>query len=67
MEICVTGNRITRGLYVDRDLGTKIRKSEIRVVTKEDFGLIFCVEFRDLSHLTWDLSQAEKKITVVTS
>ena len=29
--------------------------------------LIFCVEFRELSHLTHDLSQAEKKITVVTS
>ena len=24
-------------------------------------GLIFCVEFRELSHLTCDLSQAEKK------
>ena len=29
--------------------------------------LIFCVEFWELSHLTCDLSQAEKKITVVTS
>ena len=29
--------------------------------------LIFCVEFRELSHLTCDLSQAEKKINVVTS
>ena len=29
--------------------------------------LIFCVEFRELSHLTRDLSQAEKKITVFTS
>ena len=29
--------------------------------------LIFCVEFRELSHLTRDLSQAEKKINVVTS
>ena len=29
--------------------------------------LIFCVEFWELSHLTRDLSQAEKKITVVTS
>ena len=28
--------------------------------------LIFCVEFRALSPLTCDLSQAEKKITVVT-
>ena len=28
--------------------------------------LVFCVEFRELSHLTRDLSQAEKKITVVT-
>ena len=28
--------------------------------------LIFCVEFWKLSHLTCDLSQAEKKITVVT-
>ena len=26
--------------------------------------LIFCVEFRDMSHLTRDLSQAEKKINV---
>ena len=25
--------------------------------------LIFCVEFRELSHLPRDLSQAEKKIT----
>ena len=29
--------------------------------------LIFCVEFQELSHLTRDLSQAEEKITVVTS
>jgi hypothetical protein len=29
--------------------------------------LICCVEFRELSHLTRDLSQAEKKLTVVTS
>ena len=29
--------------------------------------LIFCVEFQELSHLTRDLSQAEKKITVATS
>ena len=28
--------------------------------------LIFCVEFRELSHSTHDLSQAEKKITVFT-
>ena len=30
-------------------------------------GLIFCVEFRKLSHLTRDLSQAEKKLTVANS
>ena len=29
--------------------------------------LIFCVEFWEMSHLTHDLSHAEKKITVVTS
>ena len=29
--------------------------------------LIFCVEFWELSYSTRDLSQAEKKITVVTS
>ena len=29
--------------------------------------LIFCVEFQELSHLTRDLSQAEKKLTAVTS
>ena len=29
--------------------------------------LIFCVEFWELYHLTRDLSQAEMKITVVTS
>ena len=29
--------------------------------------LILCVEFRELSHLTTDLSQAEKKINAVTS
>ena len=29
--------------------------------------LIFCVEFRELSHLTHSLSQAEMKITVATS
>ena len=29
--------------------------------------LYFCDEFCELSHLTRDLSQAEKKITVVTS
>ena len=29
--------------------------------------LIFVVEFRELSHLTRDLSLAEKKINVVTS
>ena len=28
--------------------------------------LIFCVEFRELSHLTRDLSQAEKKINVTS-
>ena len=28
---------------------------------------IFCAEFLELSHLKRDLSQAEKKITVVTS
>ena len=29
--------------------------------------LIFCVEFREMSHLTRDLSQADKQINVVTS
>ena len=29
--------------------------------------LIFCVKFWELSHLTCDLSSAEKKINVVTS
>ena len=29
--------------------------------------LILCDEFQELSHLTRDLSQAEKKIDVVTS
>ena len=29
--------------------------------------LILCVEFRELSHVTHDLSQAEKAINVVTS
>jgi hypothetical protein len=29
--------------------------------------LIFCVEFQELSHLTCDLSQDEKEITVVTN
>ena len=29
--------------------------------------LIFCVEFWELSHLTRDLSQTEKKIIVVTT
>ena len=29
--------------------------------------LIFCVVFRELSYLTSDLSQAEKKLNVVTS
>ena len=29
--------------------------------------LYFCIGFRELSHLTRDLSQAEKKINVVTS
>ena len=29
--------------------------------------LIFCVELRELSHLTHDLSQAEKKMNVVAS
>ena len=29
--------------------------------------LIFCFEFRELSHLTRNLYQAEKKITVVTN
>ena len=29
--------------------------------------LIFCFEFRELSHLTRDLSEAEKKINIVTS
>ena len=33
----------------------------------EAWVLIFCVEFRELFHLIRDLSQAEKKINVVTS
>ena len=33
---------------------------------QSNFVLIFCVEFWELSHLTCDLSQAEKKINVVT-
>ena len=28
---------------------------------------IFCVDFRELSHLTRDLSQAEKKTNLITS
>ena len=38
---------------------------EINVLQVWPTILIFCVEFRKLSHLTRDLSQAEKKITVV--
>ena len=30
-------------------------------------GVIFCVEFQELSLLTHDLSQSEKKINIVTS
>ena len=36
-------------------------------ISKHSKVLIFCVEYRELSHLTCDLSQAEKKITVFTS
>ena len=39
-------------------------KSHVFIVIKV---LIFCVEFRELSHLTRDLSRAEKKIIDVTS
>ena len=35
--------------------------------TQKTQVLIFCVEFWELSHLTQDLSQTEKKIPVVTS
>jgi hypothetical protein len=46
--------------FDERWLGVATALSQARV-------LIFCVEFWELSHLTHDLSQAEKKITVVTS
>ena len=38
--------------------------SNSQIVSSE--VLIFCVEFQELSHLTRDLSQAEKKIDVIT-
>ena len=39
-------------------------KTKIPILSKV---LIFCADFQELPHLTLDLSQAEKKITVVTS
>ena len=41
------------------NMTTLLKHSEAKV-------LIFCVEFLELSHFTRDLSQAEKKINVVT-
>jgi hypothetical protein len=41
-----------------------------KIIIKQNISikvLIFCVEFWELSHLTRDLFQAEKKINVVTS
>ena len=47
---------------------TLCAKSEVMLVHISRYGfLIFCVEFRELSHLIRDLSQAEKEINVVTS
>ena len=37
------------------------------ISTRRTRVLIFCFGFRELSHLTCDLSQAEKKINVVQS
>ena len=45
------------------EIPTKIPTNTPQVI----HALIFCVEFRELSHLIHDLSQAEKKIIVVTS
>ena len=41
-----------------------IRGKAFQMITKI---LYFCVGFRELSHLTRELSHAEKKITVITS
>ena len=42
-------------------------KEEIFIMVFDDKGPHFCVEFWDLSHLTCEVSEAEKKITFVTS
>ena len=47
-----------------KNIITGTKESQIKLFTTV---LIFCVEFRELSHLTRDLSQAEKKTNVVTS
>ena len=40
---------------------------ELTCATRHPFKVLyFCVDFRELSHLTRDLSQAEKKINCVT-
>ena len=42
-----------------------IEKKSYFFVTRASKILYFCVGFQELSHLTRDLSQAEKKITIV--
>ena len=49
--------------YLSRKMNEKVECVDIKVPRV----LILCLEFRELSHLTRNLSQAEKKINVVTS
>ena len=56
-------------LFLNKKGTRKLEDSFCIQICKQDITkvLIFCVEFRELSNLTRDLSQVEKKITVVTS
>ena len=49
-------------LYVEHEDYFEV---EVSFVLQATWVLIFCVEFWELSHLTHDLSQAEKKMNVV--
>ena len=62
-------NHISEAIILSKEKNEEhYRKSNgNRKMRKLQRVLIFCVEFRELSYLTRDLSPAEKKVTVVTS
>ena len=61
-------NQICLGIQSkDRKLITDKKTFARTFYSKEPRSSFFYVEYRELSHLTRDLSQAKKKINVVTS